>query len=84
MKHYDAAHAHFEDALKLRLKYLGRISKYHPDIGVSYYNLGRVYSQKSPFEARANFLHAAEIYRRNYPQSHSLVKEINKYLTETH
>jgi len=80
----DAAFNDFEEALKLRLKYLAKINPYHPDIGASYHNLGKVISKTPKYsEAQANYSRAAEIYRHNYPQSHPLVIEITKCLKET-
>ncbi len=81
---FDAALNNFDDALKLRLKYLAKIDPNHPDIGVSHHNLGKVNSKMAqPAEAQRHFLKAEEIYRHNYPPSNSLVIEINKCLRKT-
>jgi tetratricopeptide (TPR) repeat protein len=80
----DAALDNFEEALQLRLKYLDKINPYHPDIGISYQNLGKVNSKLSKHtDAQTNYSQAAQIYRHNYPQSHPLVIEITKCLKET-
>ncbi len=80
----DASFDHFEQALQIRSEYLGRINPNHPDIGVSYHNLGKVLERMARHnEAQINYSRAAEIYRHNYPQSHPLVIEITKCLKET-
>jgi len=80
----EAALNTFKDALELRLKYLAKINRYHPDIGVSYHNLGKVISKTPNYiEAQANYKRAAKIYRHNYPESHPLVVEITKCLKGT-
>jgi tetratricopeptide (TPR) repeat protein len=80
---FEAAGNNFEEALKLRLKYWKSNSS-HPDIGLSYHNLGKVNSRTFNYiDAEANYSRAAEIYRQNYPQTHPFVREINKCLEET-
>ncbi len=79
----EAAHNNFQEALQLRLKCLGKINPYHPDIGISYQNLGKVNSRQSSYiDAEANYMRAAEIFRHNYPESHPLVIDITKCLRE--
>ena len=78
---FDAALNNFDDALKLRLRYLAKIDPNHPDIGVSHHNLGKANSKFGRYpKAREHYLQAERIYRHNYPPSHSLVIEINKCL----
>ncbi|CAF1001474.1 unnamed protein product [Adineta steineri] len=80
----DAAEDYFKKALKIRLKYLNQINPNHPDIGISYQNLGGLYKKAFPRKnPHAYYSKAAEIFRHNYPKSHPLVKNINKYLRET-
>ena len=79
----EAANNNFDEALKLRLRYLGEVNPHHPDIGVSYHNLGKANLKiKNYIEAKANYLRAAKIYGQNYPETHPLVVEINKCLEE--
>jgi tetratricopeptide (TPR) repeat protein len=80
----EAAGNNFYEALQLRLKYLGQTNPHHPDIGVSYHNLGKINSKTRNFTgAETNYSRAAEIYRQNYPQTHPLVRGINDCLKET-
>ncbi|CAF3676671.1 unnamed protein product [Rotaria sp. Silwood1] len=77
----EAANDHFEQALRLRLKSLSDINPYHPDIGVSYHNLGKINEKRSEHsKAKRNYSRAAEIYNHNFPQTHSLVTQINECL----
>ncbi|CAF4166527.1 unnamed protein product [Adineta steineri] len=79
----EAAKDYLTKALKIRLKSLNQINPYHPDIGISYQNLGGLYKKAFQYEnARLHYSRAAEIFRYNYPKSHQLVKNINKYLRE--
>ncbi len=81
---FDTALDNFDDALKLRLRHLARIDPNHPDIGVSHHNLGKVNSKiANHAEAQKHYTKAAEIYQHNYPQTHSLMIEINKCLRRT-
>ena len=62
---------------------LTEINPNHPDIGVSYQNLGRLDSKLSSFiDAQNNFQRAEEIFRHNYPKSHPIVIEITRCLEE--
>jgi hypothetical protein len=62
---------------------LGKINPNHPDIGISYLNLGRLDSKLSSFiDAQNNYLRAEEIFRHNYPKSHPLVIKITQCLEE--
>ncbi len=80
----EAALDHFEDALKLRLKYLGKIDPYHPDIGVSYHNLGKAMSRIPNYlDAQAKYAQAEAIYRHNFPTNHPLMLDINRCLRRT-
>ena len=80
----EAAGNNFDEALQLRLRYLGEVNPHHPDIGVSYHNLGKINSRIRNFTgAEKNYSRATEIYRHNYPQTHPLVREINDCLKET-
>jgi tetratricopeptide (TPR) repeat protein len=77
----EAANNNFREALQLRLKSLSKINPNHPDIGISYHNLGEANSQTFNFsDAEVNYSRAAEIYRHNYPPLHPLVRGINKCL----
>jgi tetratricopeptide (TPR) repeat protein len=79
----EAASHNLRKALQIRLNCLGEINPNHPDIGVSYQNLGRLDSKLSSFiDAQNNFQRAEEIFRHNYPKSHPLVIEITKSLEE--
>lgn len=79
----EAAINNLQEALKIRLKYLGRTNKNHPDIGMSYHNLGRVDSRLSYFiDAQNNYSRAAEIFRHNYPKTHPLVIQITQSLEQ--
>ncbi|CAF4516980.1 unnamed protein product [Rotaria sp. Silwood2] len=79
----DAAYDHFEQALKLRLKSLREINPYHPDIGVSYHNLGKVNEKILKYaKADLNYSRAAEIYHHNFPRTHPLVTQINECLIQ--
>ena len=80
----EAAFNNFEEALNLRLKYLSNINPNHPDIGVSYHNIGRATSKTAEFrKAKQYYVKAAEIYRHNFPDSNPLVQEITNCLTRT-
>ncbi|CAF1171998.1 unnamed protein product [Adineta steineri] len=80
----EAAFNNFQESLQLRLKYLGNINPYHPDIGVSHQNLGKIYFQQFDYiNAETNFLRAAEIFRHNFPISHPFMKGINECLEQT-
>ncbi len=60
------------------------MNPYHPDIGVSFHNLGKAQSKTPNYiEAQANYKQAAKIYRHNYPKSNPLVIEITKCLKRT-
>lgn len=77
----EAALGHFEEALKIRQKYLYKINPNHPDIGVSHHHLGTVKSRMVRLpSAKNHFSKAAEIYRHNYALTHPLVDEITKCL----
>ncbi|CAF1132388.1 unnamed protein product [Rotaria sordida] len=77
----DAAKDHFEQALILRLRSLKEINPYHPDIGVSYHNLGKVNEKQFKYnEAKENYSRAAEIYRHNFPQTHPWIIQIKECL----
>ena len=79
----EAARDNLRESLEIRLKYLSSINSNHPDIGISYENLGRLDLRSSLYiDAQNNFLRAEEIFRQNYPGSHPLVKEIAQYLKE--
>lgn len=79
----EAASDNFREALQIRLKYLNPIDSNHPDIGISYQNLGRLDAKLSSYiDAQNNFLRAEQIFRHNYPESHPLVKEITIYLKD--
>ncbi|CAF0871587.1 unnamed protein product [Adineta steineri] len=77
----EAASNNLQEALRIRIKYLGQINPNHPDIGISYRNLGKLDTKLSSFiDAQNNYLRAEEIFRHNYPKSHPLVIEIEQYL----
>jgi hypothetical protein len=79
----EAASDNLKDALKIRMKYLNDINPNHPDIGVSYQNLGRLDLKfLSYIDAQNNFLRAEQIFRHNYPKSHPLVIEITQCLED--
>jgi tetratricopeptide (TPR) repeat protein len=79
----EAARDNLQEALKLRLKHLNQINPNHPDIGISYRNLGRLDSRLSFYiDAQNNYLRAEQIFRQNYPESHSLIKEITQCLKD--
>ncbi len=62
---------------------MGKVNPNHPDIGVSYQNLGRLdFKLSSYIDAQNNYLRAEEIFRHNYPQTHPLVVEITQCLNE--
>ncbi|CAF3704413.1 unnamed protein product, partial [Adineta steineri] len=46
----EAAEDYFKKALKIRLKSLNQINPYHPDIGISYQNLGGLYKKAFQYE----------------------------------
>ncbi|CAM4890818.1 unnamed protein product [Rotaria socialis] len=80
---YEAAEDHFKRGLKLRVKYFKEINPHHPDIGVSYHNLGKVNEKQLKYrEAQENYSKAAEIYAHNFPSTHPLVLEIDEYLNQ--
>ena len=84
LRNFEDAQTYFDESLKIRLKYLNKINPYHPDIGESFRNLGALNSKRlNSVEAERNYLRAAEIYRHNYPKSHSLVTEITNCLKAT-
>ncbi|CAF3968257.1 unnamed protein product, partial [Adineta steineri] len=77
----EAASNNLQEALRIRIKYLGQINPNHPDIGLSYRNLGKLDTKLSSFiDAQHNYLRAEEIFQHNYPKSHPLVIEIELYL----
>ncbi|UJR33236.1 hypothetical protein I4U23_020691 [Adineta vaga] len=79
----EAASHNLRHALKIRLKYLGQSNPNHPDIGMSYRNLGRLDCKLSSLiDAQNNFLRAEQIFHQNYPKSHPLVIEIRRYLED--
>ncbi|UJR13950.1 hypothetical protein I4U23_000953 [Adineta vaga] len=79
----DAAEHNFSDALKIRRRCLNDGNPNHPDIGISYQNLGELCRRKSKFQdAYKYYSRAAEIFRHNYPQSHRLNKDIDRCLNE--
>jgi tetratricopeptide (TPR) repeat protein len=83
MRGQEAAHNNFKDALQIRLKYLRETNPNHPDIGLSYQNLGKTDTKLSHFiDAQDNYSEAAKIYRHNYPETHPLVIEITKCLEQ--
>jgi hypothetical protein len=62
---------------------LNDINPNHPDIGISYQNLGRLDSKLSSYiDAQNNYLRAEQIFRYNYPKSHPLVIEITQCLED--
>ncbi|CAF4448869.1 unnamed protein product, partial [Adineta steineri] len=80
----EAALNNFQESLQLRVKYLGKTNSYHPDIGVSHQNLGKIYFQQFNYiNAETNFLRAAEIFRHNFPELHPFMKGINECLEQT-
>lgn len=79
----EAAEQNVKEALQIRLRRLGETNPNHPDIGISYYNLGKIDMQNSAFlHARENYLKAEEIFQSNYPKTHPLVKNVEKRLRE--
>ncbi|CAF3170547.1 unnamed protein product [Rotaria socialis] len=79
-----AAADKLKEALKIRLKCLGQTNSNHPDIGISYFNLGKLESKLlSSIEAHTNYSRAAEIFRVNYPSTHPLIKEVTQCLEES-
>ncbi|CAF1162330.1 unnamed protein product [Adineta steineri] len=80
----EAAFNNFQESLQLRVKYLGKTNPYHPDIGVSHQNLGKIHFQQFNYiNAETNLLRAAEIFRHNFPISHPFMKGINECLEQT-
>lgn len=79
----DAAKDNLYDALKIRQRCLRDVNPYHPDIGISYQNLGELCKKASKFaDASKHYSQAAEIYRHNYPESHSMVRNVDRCLNE--
>ncbi|CAF0853481.1 unnamed protein product [Rotaria sordida] len=79
----EAAMNNLQEALSIRIKYLGQINPNHPDIGISYFNLGKLDSKLSLFiDAQNNYSRAEEIFRHNYPKTHPLITEITQCLEQ--
>jgi len=79
----EAAINNFQEALELRLNYWRRINPYHPDIGTSYHNLGKIDTKTRNYKnAEMNYSRASEIDHHNYSQIHPLVREITNCLKE--
>jgi tetratricopeptide (TPR) repeat protein len=79
----EAASNSLEEALRIRLRCLKDSNPYHPDIGVSYQNLAKLKMRFGAFEeAKSLCENALVIYRHNYHQSHTRVKEVVKCLEE--
>jgi tetratricopeptide (TPR) repeat protein len=79
----EAADDYLQQALKIRLKYWKHINPNHPDIGISYQNLGKLDSKSSLYiDAQNNYQRAEQIFRYNYPESHSLMVDITKRLKD--
>ena len=83
-KHDDeAAGDNIREALKIRLKYWKHINPNHPEIGISYQNLGKLNSKSSSYDdAQNNYQQAERIFRYNYPESHSLMVDITRRLQD--
>jgi tetratricopeptide (TPR) repeat protein len=79
----DEARDNLREALRIRLKYLKHINPNHPDIGISYQNLGKLDSKSSLYiDAEKNYQRAQQIFRYNYPESHTLMVDITKRLKD--
>jgi tetratricopeptide (TPR) repeat protein len=79
----EAASNNLQAALRIRIKYLREINSNHPDIGISYQNLGKLDVKLSSYiDAQNNYLRAEQIFRHNYPETHPLVIEITQCLEE--
>lgn len=82
-RNLEAASDNLREALRIRVKYLNNINPNHPDIGISYQNLGRLDTKLlSYIDAQNNYLRAEQIFRYNYPESHLLVREIRQCLED--
>ena len=79
----EASGNNFREALQIRLNHLSQINPNHPDIGVSYLNIGKHERKSSSIiNAEKNLLHAADIFRHNYPTTHPLVIETAQCLED--
>ena len=78
-----AARDNYQAALHVRLKILERTNPNHPDIGLSYQNLGKLDTRSSLYvDAQENYQRADQIFRTNYHPTHSLVVDITKRLQD--
>ncbi|CAF2416951.1 unnamed protein product [Rotaria sp. Silwood2] len=79
----EAARNNLQEALSIRVKYLGQFDPNHPDIGISYFNLGKLDSKfLFLIDAQNNYSRAEEIFRHNYPKTHPLIIKIQQCLEQ--
>ncbi|CAF3396460.1 unnamed protein product [Rotaria sp. Silwood1] len=79
----EAARNNLQEALRIRVKYLSQLNTNHPDIGISYFNLGKLDSKLSSLiDAQNNYSRAEQIFRHNYPKTHPLITEVTQCLEQ--
>lgn len=79
----DEANDNLREALEIRLRYWRHINPNHPDIGISYQHIGKLNLKSSSYDdAQNNYQRAEQIFRYNYPESHSLMIDITKRLKD--